>query len=199
MFECYFEFLILHLHHWSDFNKSTFNKQTDKIVLISGSVANANSLRFIYDQANGAFDANDFIDRIVRPGYSNSANRDKLNIIKKFLGLANNNQDVTDEQLWAFCKVFTILVFDLDYESSINEFLIHALIASNCKNNAVYVWEQLVDYAARCDKAAAHITLNSIPEHIKKNFKNVLAISETMPETFNFDIDSVWEKLALVA
>lgn len=183
---------------WSDFNKSTFNKQTDKIVLISGSVPNANSLRFIYDQANGAFDANDFIDRIVRPGYSNSANRDKLNVIKKFLGLANNNQDVTDEQLWGFCKVFTILVFDLDYESSINEFLIRALIASNCKDNAVYVWEQLVDYAARCDKAAAHITLNSIPEHIKRNFKNILAISETMPETFNFDIDSVWAKLALV-
>ena len=159
---------------WSDFNKSTFNKQTDKIVLISGSVANANSLRFIHDQANGALDANDFIDRIVKPGYSNGTNRDKLNIIKKFLGLANNNQDVTDEQLWAFCKVFTILVFDLDYESSINEFLIHALIASNCKDNAIYVWEQLVDYAARCDKAAAHITSDSIPEHIKKNFKNNL-------------------------
>ena len=45
---------------WSDFNKPTFTKQTDKIVLISGAAANANSLRFIYDQANGASNANDF-------------------------------------------------------------------------------------------------------------------------------------------
>lgn len=183
---------------WSDFNKPTFNKRTDKIVLISGAVANANSLRFIYDQANGALDANDFVDRIYRPGYSNGTNREKLNAIKCLLKKANNDQDVTDEQLWAFCKVFTILVFDLDYESSINEFLIRALIASNCKENAVSVWAQLVDYAAKCDKTAAYTTLDNIPEYIKQKFKNILAISDTTFETLNFDIDSVWAKLALI-
>ena len=96
-------------------------------------------MRFIYDQANGASDAIDFADRISRPGYSNDTNRKKLNAIKALLKKANNNQDVTDEQLWEFCKVFTILVFDLDYESSVNEFLIYALIASNCKENAASV------------------------------------------------------------
>ena len=111
---------------------------------------------------------------------------------------ANNGQDVTVEQLWEFCKVFTILVFDLDYESSVNEFLIYALIASNCKDNAASVWAQLVDHAARCDKAAAHVALANIPEHIKQKFKNLLVISDTMPETIDFDIDSIWAKLALV-
>lgn len=183
---------------WSDFNKPMFNKRTDKIVLISGSVANANSLRFIYDQANGALDANDFIDRIIRPGYSNGTNREKLNAIRGLLKKANNDQDVTDEQLWEFCKVFTILIFDLDYETSINKFLIHALIASNSMENAVSVWSQLVDYAARCDKAAAHVTLDNIPEYIKQKFKNLLAISDAMPEPLDFDIDSIWAKLALV-
>ncbi len=183
---------------WSDFNKPMFDKRTDKIVLISGSVANANSLRFIYDQANGALDANDFVDRIDRPGYSNGTNREKLHAIKVLLKKANNDQDITDEQLWEFCKVFTILVFDLDYESSINKFLIHALIASNSKENAVSVWAQLVDYAASCDKAAAHITLDNIPEYIKQKFENLLAISDVMPEPLDFDIDSIWAKLALV-
>ena len=183
---------------WSDFNKSTFNKQTDKIVLISGAVANANSLRFIYDQANGASNANDFVDRIGKPGYSNDTNREKLNAIKSLLKKANSGQDVTVEQLWEFCKVFTILVFDLDYESSVNEFLIYALIASNCKDNAVSVWAQLVDHAARCDKAAAHATLANIPEYIKQKFKNILTIDESIPEALDFDNDSVWAKLALV-
>lgn len=183
---------------WSDFNKPMFNKRTDKILLISGAVANANSLRFIYDQANGSLDANDFIDRIVRPGYSNDTHREKLNAIKALIKKSNNDQDVTDEQLWEFCKVFTILVFDLDYESSVNEFLIHALIASNCKENSISVWAQLVDYAATRDRAAAHVTLDNIPEYIKQKFKNLLAISDTMPEPLDFDIDSIWAKLALV-
>ena len=182
---------------WSDFNKSTFNKQADKIVLISGAVANANSLRFIYDQANGASNANDFVDRIGKPGYSNDTNREKLNAIKSLLKKANSGQDVTVEQLWEFCKVFTILVFDLDYESSVNEFLIYALIDSNCKDNAVSVWAQLVDHAARCDKAAAHATLANIPEYIKQKFKNILTIDESIPEVIDFDNDSVWAKLAL--
>lgn len=62
-------------------------------------------------------DSEDFIDRISRANYSNATNREKLKIIRDYLKEANNNQDVTDEQLWGFCKVFTILVFDLDYES----------------------------------------------------------------------------------
>ena len=183
---------------WSDFNKDTFDKRTDKIVLISGSVARANSLRFIYDQANGALDAKDFLDRIERAGYSNDTNRDKLNIIKIFLRQANNNQEVTSEQLWEFCKAFTILVFDLDYESSINEFLIRALIASNCKENAASVWARLVDFAARSDRSASYITLEKIPEDIKQKFKNIIDVPNLMPAALDFDINSFWAKLALI-
>ena len=99
---------------WSDYNKAEFNKQSDKVVLISGKVANANSIRFIYDQANAAEGSKDFFDRINRARYSNGINKNKLNIIKKYLKCANNDQDITDEQLWGFCKVFTILIFDMD-------------------------------------------------------------------------------------
>lgn len=183
---------------WSDFNKPDFNRRTDKIVLVSGTVANANSLRFIYDQANAASDDKDFLDRIERSRYSNGTNREKLNIIKKYLKEANGNQDVSDEQLWEFCKVFTILIFDLDYESSVNEFLIRALISSNCKEDAIAMWSQLVDCAARYDKAAAHVTVSNIPDNIIQKFKNIIASPKNTPELLNFDIDSFWAKLALV-
>lgn len=183
---------------WSDFNKATFNKQNDRIILISGTVRNANSLRFIYDQATIAMDSEDFIDRINRANYSNDTNREKLKIIRDYLKEANNNQDVTDEQLWGFCKVFTILVFDLDYESSVNEFLIRALIASNCNDDPLSTWSQLVDYAARFDKAAAHITLNQIPDFIKQKFTNIISIKDDTIEPIDFTIDSFWAKLALI-
>lgn len=183
---------------WRDFNKPEFNRRTDKIVLVSGTVANANSLRFIYDQANASLNDKDFFDRIERSGYSNGTNREKLNIIKKYLKEANGDQEVRDEQLWEFCKAFTILIFDLDYESSVNEFLIHTLISSNCNEDAIAIWSQLVDYAARYDKAASHVTLSTIPDHITQKFKNIIASPNNTPELFNFDIDSFWAKLALV-
>ena len=69
---------------WSDYNKAEFNKQSDKVVLISGKVANANSIRFIYDQANAAEGPEDFFDRINRARYSNGINKNKLNIIKNY-------------------------------------------------------------------------------------------------------------------
>ena len=183
---------------WSNFNTDGFNKRTDKIVLVSGSVANANSLRFIYDQANVASNEKDFLDRIGQEKYSNRTNRDKLNIIKKYIKEANGNIEVSDKQLWEFCKIFTILIFDLDYESSVNEFLIHALISSNCKEDAIAVWAQLVDAAARYDKAAAHITLDNMPEHIKQKFNNLLIIPNIVPEPLGFEVDSIWAKLALI-
>ena len=183
---------------WSDFNKTEFNQQNDKIVLITGMIPNASSLRYIHDQANVSSDAEDFIDRIERSNYSNKTNREKLQIIRDYLKKANSNQEVSNEKLWGFCKVFTILVFDLDYESSVNEFLIRALITSNSKEDATFVWSQLVDYAARYDKSAAHITLNKIPDFIKQKFTNIISIPDETMEKIDFALDSFWAKLALV-
>ena len=58
---------------WCDFKKTEFNKQRDKIVIITNPITNANTnaLRFIYDQANSASNSEDFLDRINRLGYSN--------------------------------------------------------------------------------------------------------------------------------
>ncbi len=183
---------------WSDFNKETFDPNADKIVLISGSVPNANSLRFIHDQANGASSARDFLNRIQTSNYSSDINREKLDVIKRNLSLANNKQDVTDEQLWAFCKIFTILIFDLDYESSINDFLIRSLIASNCKDDAMLVWALLIDWASRYDKNARHVTISSIPDFIKEKFINVIDFPEIKELPRDYSDDSFWAKIALV-
>ena len=183
---------------WSDFNKEMFDTNTDKIVLISGSVANEDSLRFIHDQANGASSAGDFLNRIQAPHYSSDTNRKKLDIIKKYLSQANNNQDITDDQLWAFCKIFTILIFDLDYESSINDFLIRSLIASNCKDDAMSVWALLVDWASRYDRSAKYVTISSIPDFIKEKFINVIDSAETKELPHDYSDDSFWAKIALV-
>lgn len=185
---------------WCDFKKTEFNKQRDKIVIITNPITNANTnaLRFIYDQANSASNSEDFLDRINRLGYSNQTKRDKLKIIKKYLQEANNSQALTADELWEFCKVFTILVFDLDYESSVNEFLIHALITSNSKEDAPSVWGQLVDLAGRYDRSAKHVEFCDIPDFIKDKFKNINDNFDNIANSFDFSTDLFWAKLSLV-
>lgn len=183
---------------WSDFNKPEFNRRRDRIVLVSGLTPSADSLRFIYDQANGASDAKDFLDRIKREHYSNGTKRNNLNTIRKYLVEANNGEELTDDELWGFCKVFTILVFDMDYESSVNEFLVHTLIASNCRKNAIWVWGKLVDIAARYDRSGKHVALDDIPDNLKREFKNITVDTNATPVALDFSIDLLWAKLALV-
>lgn len=181
---------------WNDYNKPDFNRQTDKIALITNSGVKTNALRFIHDQANAASGEIDFLDRINRSQYSNEDNRNVLKIIRHNIETSFRCV-VTDKDLWSFCKAFTVLTFDLDYESSVNEYLIYGLLASNCKEDAISVWAKLVDFAARNDKSDAHVTPEVIPGYIKKSFSNIL-INDTSPLIPNNSVNPFWAKLALI-
>ena len=182
---------------WSDYNNPDFNKEIDQIVLISDQIPSAKNLDFIYRQAKGAANETDFLKRIFETNYSNEANKKKTTTIRTLLEKAAGRQ-ITDPELWGFCKVFSVLVFDLDFESSVNRFLMHSLIASNCKENALNILGRLNDYAANCDKIAAHITIDSIPNTIRGLFqKKEPALSFlTMPTNQTYDLFET--KLALV-
>ena len=94
--------------------------------------------------------------------------------------------------------MFTVLTFDMDYESSVNEFLIYALLASNCQKDTRFVWATMIDIAARYDKSAAHVTLDNIPDDIKQCF-GYMIFDESAPLVSNNYIDnSFWAKLALI-
>jgi len=182
---------------WSDFNKQDFNKRSDKIVLITSLVPKSDVLRFIYAQANASSDERDFINRIEQPNYSNDDNRKKLKMLKDCLCKAKG-QSVTDQELWEFCKVFSVLIFDIAYENSINEFLIHALVISNSKASTSDAWYKILDYANNCNINAAHVDSNNIPHDISQLFdKNVLASTSSI-NIDNFSPDKFIAKLALI-
>ncbi len=120
-------------------------------------------------------DAENFQDRVNSQNFSNSENTKTLDILKKCISKAKENSP-TDEEIWGFCKVFVLLLFDMDCEESINRSLSSSLIkiSSNC--DATMVWSKLVEYAGRYNQAAADINLNNIDSELKRMFSGKILI-----------------------
>ncbi len=182
---------------WNDFNKPEFDKQHDKIALITGLSSKSDVLRFIYNQAKVSKDEKDFIQRIYERKYSSNDNREKLEVIRQILRDAKG-EEVTECELWEFCKVFAVLVFDLSYKNNVNEFLIQALILSNSKANTAEAWEKLLDYAGQCNKTAAHVNIENMPDYIKELFEKEILKFATPTNLDSFSPDTLWAKLALL-
>ncbi len=197
---------------WSDFNKESFNRKSDRIVVVSGAISYADILRQIHDDARMRINENDFITKSVTPKFRSDTYRNKLNVIRSCLNKAAKRK-VSDQELWEFCKVFAILVFDLDYKSSVNEWLLRSLANSNTKANSDFVWEKIVYFAAECDRGAAVINIDNIPENIYSLFSSnqakTLMVSENGNEAkrsdhvetnrvFDIEVDPFWAKLAII-
>ena len=187
---------------WVAFNQSNFNKNKDKLVLITGLIPKADVLRWICAQANASSNEQDFMARTQEANFSNNDIRKKLEVLKNCLKCANNSQALSDKDIWEFCKAFELLVFDLAYESSINEFLIRALIASNSTQRAADVWGCLIDCVGRYNTQSAHVTSEKLPDELKKAFDKKFCeeINEDSISTLssNLYVGDFWAKLALV-
>ena len=167
---------------WSDFNKVTFDKENDQIALITAQISNyaLRSLRFLHAQAIGSVDAQDFVERVQTPMFSNSEYGKMLETIKECVALAKNS-DPSDTEIWCFCKAFVLLLFDVDCEESVNRALSSSLIKCNSSLDALLVWSRLVEYAGRCNQTAASIDRNNIDKSILELFKTKVT-SQVMPE-----------------
>ena len=103
---------------WSDFNnKGVFTEGTDAIVLISGplSATDTDDARTLLRQAQHSKDAEDFIKRVELGKFTSNQQRKKLEAFRTHLKVANNNINLTDDQLWRFLKSFHLLIYDLYY------------------------------------------------------------------------------------
>lgn len=157
---------------WSDFQKNTFHPGTDKIVLATGILAKDTvfAFRYIYDQAISSGDELDFIQRIQQTNYTSDAVRGKFDALKNALTLANGGVEPNGKLIWQFCKSFVLLVFDFDFQSSVNRMLILSLIKCQSVADTKNVWSRLSEFAGKCNQSAACIRLENIPDEIKELF-----------------------------
>jgi hypothetical protein len=102
---------------WNDFNNTkVFNEETDAIALITGPLSATDTIhvRSLLGQALHSKNASDFIERISLARFTSNEQRNKLEVFKNHLKVANRNKELTDEQLFRFLRRFHLLIYDLD-------------------------------------------------------------------------------------
>lgn len=156
---------------WNDFNKEDFDRDRDRIALVTAQISNKaqQSLRFLHVEAIGAIDAEAFMERIDVPVFSNNDNQKMLAAIKECISLAKGCEP-TNEEVWKFCKAFILLLFDMDCAESVNRALSASLIKCNSPENPILVWSRLVEYAGQCNQAAASVSKENIDRNIRDLF-----------------------------
>lgn len=156
---------------WNDFNKEDFDRDCDRIALVTAQISNKaqQSLRFLHAEAIGSIDAEAFMEKIDMPVFSNDDNKKMLAAIKECISLVKGCEP-ENEELWKFCKVFILLLFDMDCAESVNRTLSASLIKCNSPENPIFVWSRLVEYAGQCNQAAASVSKESIDRNIRELF-----------------------------
>ena len=156
---------------WNDFNKEDFDRDRDRIALVTAQISNKvqQSLRFLHVEAIGAIDAEAFMERIDMPVFSNNDNQKMLAAIKECISLAKGCEP-TNEEVWKFCKAFILLLCDMDCVESVNRALSASLIKCNSPENPILVWSRLVEYAGQCNQAAASVSKENIDRNIRDLF-----------------------------
>ena len=185
---------------WSDFQKDSFNVETDKITLITSFIAKdtIDSLRYIHDQALVALNADMFITRIYQHTFTSQSVRDKLDVIKICIQRANNNIAPSNDTLWKFCQCFLLSIFDLDYENSINRILAQSIIRCKTENNAQLIWRNLADLCGTWNQQAATITLEKIPNEIVELFGRKKKHTIQNIPIKGFTQNTLWAAIALI-
>lgn len=152
---------------WNDFNKESFDKSHDKIVLATAQISKTSSsaLSWLHEQAIFSKDENEFLDRINILYYSSKGKKIMFMTIKNIVSTIEDSL-LTNFEIWNFFKVFTILLFDLDCKESINRTLSTCLIKCNSSLSEDLIWSKLVDYASICNQNAASIELKNFDEKI---------------------------------
>ena len=156
---------------WNDLNSSHFNAETDRIVLITNTMAKSsmNALRKIYEQANSTSNAEDFFQRINQSNFTDEGTNNKFGVLRYCLDLAKGGELMKSE-VHAFCKVFLPIIFDGNYAGSIHETLCKSLIRCKSNEDPRKVWNVLTEYAGKYNQRAARINKNTVDLELKELF-----------------------------
>ena len=168
---------------WEDFNNpDIFEKGKDVFALITGplSATDIDSVRIpILEKARHSENSSDFITKIEKANFTSKITREKLKAFRAQLKIANDNNDVSDDDLFNFLRHFHLLGYDLDIKSGVIQSLLHSLIGQNSTENVEGLWGKIVVEVRDVNQNAGTLTLDSIPDEIKDAFKK--PVQETIP------------------
>ena len=159
---------------WQDFkNIELFSEESkDVIVLICGllSANDTYSVRQLLQQARNSTDSEDFITRIKLAKFTGTKQRNILEVFRTQLKSANNNTELTNEEVFRFLRSYYLIVYDFDTNGSTLPLFL-TLIEQFSHKKAYPLWTLLEDFVKIANQGAATISISSIPEDIIVEFK----------------------------
>lgn len=173
---------------WNDFNSQSFNRNSDRIMLVTGDLEKSGiGLKNILTRIQSSYESADQFWE----NYDNnvlSRNKDELNglrYLREKLTLANNNIALDREVEFEFLKSFFIIKSDMHenlFENGdINVALIHSILAQKkWKDNVSpkVVWERLCHYVATRNKDQLEILKDNLPKKLLEIFEEEKVIRQ---------------------
>lgn len=159
---------------WSDYNNgSIFTRGRDSIALLTGplSAVDQVSIRFLLEQARACMSAAEFYRKVTTANFSPPKAAEKLAAIEFHLKTANDDVDLTRDQVLDFLRHYHVIDFDLDNDAGISLALLHSHMYQLDRNLPEWAWGRIVDLVQKTNRAAGTITADSLPEDLRKAFE----------------------------
>ncbi|MBS1992705.1 MAG: hypothetical protein JSS83_19435 [Cyanobacteria bacterium SZAS LIN-3] len=181
---------------WRDYsNSSLFTKKQDAIAVITGplSAADIEGARWILEWARSCETAQEFIRNVETAIFSSQLKNEKLAAFRGQLAKANNNIELSDDQLFEFLRHFHILSYDLDIKSGVALSLLHSLITQYTVDNVRAIWALVVDEVQTANKNAGTLTKDNLPHELREAFQRQryatipASYAPTVPERVDFN------------
>ncbi|RPI68630.1 MAG: hypothetical protein EHM38_08345, partial [Geobacteraceae bacterium] len=159
---------------WNDFNNPhVFIKGKDIIALITGplSATDSHNVQWLLDQARHTKNVDEFFRNVEQANFSPAKSGEKLAIIQQHLKAANNNTNVSRDELYSFLKHFHLMGYDLGKEVGVVLSLLHSHISQFNQKDPQWVWSRVVDIVQTWNQDAGTIIPEKLPEDLIETFK----------------------------
>lgn len=159
---------------WNDFNNPrVFKKGKDIIALITGplSATDSHNVQWLLSQARHTKSTDEFYRNVKQSNFSPAKSSEKLDVIQYHLKLANNNSEVSKDELYSFLNHFHLLGYDLGKEVGVVLSLLHSHISQFNQQHPQWVWSRVVDIVQTWNQDAGTITPERLPEDLREAFK----------------------------
>ena len=159
---------------WNDFNNpEVFTRKNDVIALITGplSSTDTHNVKWLLNQARHTKNVAEFLRNVRQAKFSPARSREKLEVIQYHLKVANDGNDLTDDELYEFLNHFHLLGYDLGNELGVVLSLLHSHIAQFHQQYPQWVWSRIVDIVQTWNQDAGTITSSKIPDDLFEVFK----------------------------
>jgi len=165
---------------WKDFNNSPlFNKTNDRLLLIKSGLTldERNHLKSLLNWAKTHATESDFISEVNRI----KAKKKWLEVFRTTLKEANNNNPLTDKEIWEFLRCLDVLEYDFLNQGSIDESYFINLIKISKNNsttaNGKEIWNSILAYVSKLNPDGGSITIDSIQKEELYNYFDTQKLS----------------------